>query len=170
MGEDAAIVPVPPFSPHPAKARAMSTGKYYIGVDPGKSGAMTAVDSEGGLVSLVRLKETPRDVWLWLHAHRDKAAFAVLEKVAAMPKQGVSSTFKFGRSFGMCEAFLVAAGIRYELATPQKWQKYMGCMSRGDKNVTKSRAQALFPDEKVIHATADSMLLADYARRIRSDP
>lgn len=37
---------------------------------------------------------------------------------------------------------------------------------QGDKNVTKAAAQRLFPDQKVVHATADAMLLAEYARRV----
>ena len=59
--------------------------------------------------------------------------FGVIEKVNAMPKQGVSSTFKFGTSFGFCQGMLVAAGIRFEFATPQKWQKSLDCRSGGDK-------------------------------------
>lgn len=139
----------------------------YLGIDPGKSGAMAIVDEEGGLVSVCRLKETHHDVWAWLDEHRAEVGFAVLEKVSAMPKQGVSSTFKFGESFGFCQGMLVAAAVRFELVTPQKWQGAMGCRSKGDKNVTKARAQALFPTTKVVHATADALLLADYARRLR---
>lgn len=138
----------------------------YLGVDPGKSGAMAIVDSSG-VVSICRMTATPHDVWSWLSRHAADVSFAVLEKVHAMPRQGVSSTFKFGASYGFCEALLVAAGIRYELVTPLRWQKAMQCRSGGDKNVTKARAQALFPDERVIHASADALLLAEYARRTR---
>lgn len=140
----------------------------YLGVDPGKSGAMAVVDGDGGLVEVIRLDNTLRDVWEWLDRHRAEISFAVLEKVSAMPKQGVASTFKFGMSFGHCEMALAAAGVRYELVTPAKWQGAMSCRSKGDKNVTKARAQQLFPGAKVVHATADALLLADYARRIRT--
>lgn len=145
----------------------MASSENYLGIDPGKSGAMAIVGPTGELVSLIRLKETHHDVWEWLDSHRDGVAFAVLEKVHSMPKQGVASSFKFGVSYGFCQGMLVAAGIRFDLVTPQKWQKTLGCMSRGDKNVTKARAQELFPGERVIHATADALLLAEYVRRIR---
>jgi crossover junction endodeoxyribonuclease RuvC len=135
----------------------------YLGVDVGASGAMAVVDSVGAVVSIQRLDATQHDVWTWLAEQRVR--FAVIEKVNAMPKQGVVSTFKFGTSFGFCQGMLVAAGIRFEFVTPQKWQKALDCRSRGDKNVTKARAQALFPGVKVIHANADALLISEFARR-----
>lgn len=141
--------------------------RFYLGVDPGTSGAMALVDFHGMHVDTVKLKETQHDVWEWLDEHRSGIGFAVLEKVHSMPRQGVASSFKFGESFGFCQGMLTAAGIRFELVTPQKWQKAMGCMSKGDKNVTKSRAQQLFPGTKITHAIADALLLADFARRLR---
>ena len=139
----------------------------YLGIDPGKSGAMAVVNPRGEFVDVIKLKETQHDVWSWLDSYRGSVGFAVLEKVHSMPRQGVASSFKFGESFGFCQGMLVAASIRFELVTPQRWQKALGCMSKGDKNVTKSRAQQLFPGQKIIHATADALLLAEYARRQR---
>ena len=43
----------------------------------------------------------------------------------------------------------------------------MDCLTGGDKNVTKRKAQSLFPWVKVTHAIADSMLLAEYCRQHR---
>ena len=54
----------------------------------------------------------------------------------------------------------------FEEVAPQVWQKVLGCLSRGDKNVTKAKAQQLFPAIKVTHAIADALLLAEYARRV----
>jgi len=135
----------------------------YLGVDVGASGAMAVLDPFGAVISVQRLEATQHDVWTWLLAQR--VCFAVIEKVNAMPKQGVSSTFKFGTSFGFCQGMLVAAGIRFEFATPQKWQKALDCRTGGDKNVSKARAQSLFPGVKVIHANADALLIAEFARR-----
>jgi len=140
---------------------------HYLGIDPGKSGAMAIVDADGLLVDVIKHKETQHDLWEWLRQSRPRIAFAVLEKVASRPGQGVASTFKFGEQFGFCQGVLVAASIPFELVTPVRWQGVMGCRSKGDKNVTKARAQQLWPDAKVIHATADAMLLAEYARRVQ---
>ena len=141
----------------------MDDAENYLGVDVGTSGAMATIDPHGAVVSIQRLDATQHDIWAWIAGQRVR--FAVIEKVNAMPKQGVSSTFKFGTSFGFCQGMLVAAGIRFDFVTPQKWQKALDCRSGGDKNITKGRAQTLFPGIKVIHANADALLLAEFARR-----
>lgn len=141
------------------------SGLLSIGVDPGKSGAVAFISDAG--VWAVRNKETLHDISAAIReavSSHDRA-FAVLEKVHAMPKQGVSSTFKFGQSFGQLEGILSTLGVPFELVTPRKWQQSLSCLSGGDKNVTKARAQQLFPDIKIIHATADAYLLAEYSRR-----
>ena len=61
---------------------------------------------------------------------------------------------------------LTAAGIPFERVRPQQWQKSLGCLTKGDKNVTKRKAQELFPMMKVTHATADALLIAEYGRRV----
>jgi len=139
----------------------------YLGIDPGKSGALALVDECGEHVDTFRLAKTLHDVSDWLKTYRDRVLFACLEKVHSMPKQGVTSSFKFGESFGFCQGMLVGESIPYDLVTPQKWQKLMGCRTRGDKNVSKSRAQQLWPKIKIVHAIADALLIAEYARRIR---
>jgi len=140
----------------------------WIGVDPGVSGAI-AVIRESGDVETIRFTETWHDIVDWLQDETElRQCKAVLEQVHAMPKQGVSSTFKFGRMYGAAEMLLVAAAIPYETVTPAKWQTAMKCKSQGDKNVTKAAAQRLFPTIKITHATADAILLAELCRRTHS--
>lgn len=143
-----------------------------IGIDPGKSGAITCLQlwntGEVGDVQFIRLDQTEHDIADQLYdCVFDYKCFAYIEKVHAMPKQGVSSTFKFGRSYGFLIGLLTAMRIPYDMVTPRKWQAAMGCLSGGDKNITKARAQQLFPAEKIIHANADSILIAEYGRRDR---
>lgn len=90
---------------------------------------------------------------------------AYLEQVHSMPGQGVASSFKFGQGYGSLEMALTAAGIPFERVTPQKWQKALGCLTKGQKNVSKRKAQELFPTMKVTHATADALLIAEWGRR-----
>jgi hypothetical protein len=78
---------------------------------------------------------------------------------------GVKSAFTFGNGYGHLEMALTAAGIPFERVRPQKWQQAMGCMTKGDKNVSKRRAQELYPQLKVTHATADALLIATYGTR-----
>jgi hypothetical protein len=93
-------------------------------------------------------------------------AIAYVERVRSSPQMGVTSAFTFGCNYERVVMALVCAGIPYEEVTPQRWQKALGCMTGGDKNVSKARAQALFPHLKITHAIADSLLIAEYGRRI----
>lgn len=143
----------------------------FVGIDPGKSGAIAVIDAEGCFVAVVKLKETEQDIWTWMVkelgiGYGKSGHFAVLEKVGAMPRQGLSSTFKFGVSYGFCRGILTANRIRFEEVTPAKWQGALGCRTKGDKNITKAAAQRLFPTVKITHANADALLLAEYARRL----
>ncbi len=138
----------------------------YIGIDPGASGAIAALEIGGEVVSLIKNSETPADIAAWLRdVVKDKRAYACIEKVHAMPKQGVSSTFKFGTSYGFLLGLLVANQVQYHEIAPQVWQREMHCLSKGDKNRTKQAAQARFPLEKVTHAIADALLIADVCRQ-----
>lgn len=136
-----------------------------IGVDPGVNGGIAWISSDGKPCS-VKMPETERDI---LEAFRDIAkegpCTALLEQVHAMPGQGVTSMFTFGKGYGGLRMALLACDIPFIDVTPQKWQKALGCLSRGDKNVTKSMAQQLFPTIKVTHAIADCLLIAEYGRR-----
>jgi hypothetical protein len=139
--------------------------KHYMGIDPGYSGAIVVIDEDGGFVASIRLSDTEHDVADFVDEFSHNITLGVLERVSAMPRQGVSSTFKFGTSYGFCRGLLVSFAVPFEDVTPGKWQRELKCLSKGDKNVTKAAAQRLFPDQKVVHATADAMLLAEYARR-----
>lgn len=144
----------------------------FLGIDPGASGGIAIIG--GSYADAVPVPDTERDLWEKIRAVsvvRDATGsggrfFAIIERVHSMPKQGVASSFKFGQSYGFLRGLLVASGIPFEEVAPQKWQKELGCLSRGDKNVTKARAQQLFPGLKITHATADALLLAEYARRL----
>jgi hypothetical protein len=139
----------------------------YLGCDPGMSGAVVVLDS-AGVAMFIKNAETESDLAQFISDCGDHSCFGYIERVSAMPKQGVSSTFKFGVSFGFLRGCLISSGIPFEEVTPRKWQAAMGCLSGGDKNVTKARAQQLFPQIKVIHAIADALLIAEFCRRVRS--
>lgn len=138
--------------------------KTYIGVDPGKSGAIAFLrDGKWWAVknstTLTDLSDALDDAW-------DGGAYAVIETVHSSPQMGVKSAFTFGQSFGQLEALLVANKIPFDRVRPQAWQKDLQCLTKGDKNVSKRKAQELFPNgDKITHATADALLLAEFARR-----
>lgn len=143
----------------------------YIGVDPGGSGAIAVINRGLEYRGCVKNSETESDVAAFVRAqaHEVYKPFAYIERVHSMPKQGVASSFKFGQSYGFLRGCLITCGIPFEEVSPVKWQTAMGCRSGGDKNVTKARAQQLFPDVKITHANADALLLAEYCRRTRAN-
>jgi crossover junction endodeoxyribonuclease RuvC len=136
----------------------------YIGIDPGKSGAIAI--AKGSDWTVIRLNQTEHDIAGQLSQAMGFPSIAVVEKVHSSPQMGVKSAFTFGESFGFLKGLLAAYSIPYSLVTPQVWQKRMGCMTKGDKNVTKQAAQRRWPGEKITHADADARLLAEYCRVI----
>lgn len=133
----------------------------FIGVDPGKSGSIAFLPL-GSDPWTVKTSETTKDL---ADALRDAGpvSFGLLEFVSSSPQMGVKSAFSFGQSFGALESLLICCGVPFERITPAKWQRVMGCRTGGDKNVSKKRAQELFPSIKVTHANADALLLARLA-------
>lgn len=140
----------------------------YIGIDPGVSGGIAVIEA-GRPPAAVKMPDTDTDLLKALdELAQDEDAIALLERVSASPQMGVVSAFTFGRSYGKLEMALVALEIPFDYVRPQKWQQAMGCLSGGDKNVTKRRAQQLFPHLTITHAIADALLLAEYCRRLES--
>lgn len=145
--------------------------KVIIGIDPGANGGIAWSHEDGPRVE--KMPDTPQGVWdLIQHIVNDSAMIyrhlefkAYIEKVHSSPQMGVTSAFTFGNGYGHLEMALTAAGIPFERVTPQKWQKELGCLTGGNKNVSKQRAQELFPSMKATHAKADALLIMAYGIR-----
>jgi len=145
-----------------------------IGIDPGKNGGIAWISD--GKPCVEKMPDTLADLWELIEDIRDGELAtprfngehgykAYLEQVHSSPQMGVVSAFSFGNGYGHLEMALTAAGIPFERVRPQVWQKAMGCLTRGEKNVTKRKAQELYPQLKVTHATADALLIATYGTR-----
>jgi len=142
----------------------------FIGIDPGASGAICVLedfDAHYWPICVIRLSETESEInrSLGMAVGDCLKCTAMIERVHSMPGQGVASSFKFGQSYGFLRGLLTAYEIRFEEVTPAMWQKAMGCLTKGDKNVTKQRAGQLFPSVKVAHWNADALLIAEHCRR-----
>jgi crossover junction endodeoxyribonuclease RuvC len=148
-----------------------------FGIDPGQSGAATAMTFDGQIVDVFVFNDaTPADIkeafkeWQGYIDHGPHKVF--IENVHTMPKQGIASAGKFMRHFGQLEGILVALEIPYELVTPQRWQKHLGLIGgkgvekRDHKNALKGKAQQLWPDHDWTLSTADSALIAEYGRQV----
>lgn len=139
----------------------------FFGIDPGKSGAISAIWDDGmPCSSFCKLSETERDVVDWLRQFDLTAARAVIERVSASPQMGVVSAFTFGRSYGTVRGIVCGLSVPLIEVVPAKWQARFGCMTKGDKNISKAAAQQRWPGLKITHANADSLLLAEYGRLV----
>lgn len=137
-----------------------------LGIDPGQSSGGVAVVDQVSAYATAIGKMTERDIWDYISFKCPPGnTKAYIEQVGAFPGQGRSSIFKFGQNYGLLRGLLIAAGIPFETVTAGVWQKNMRCLSKGDKNVTKAKAQELFPSLKITHAIADALLIAEYGRR-----
>lgn len=142
----------------------------YFGIDPGVGGGIACVyDNDTTVYKFSMNDKTEADIYQFIRNCLCDETVAVIEKVNSTPQMGVVSSFTFGRAYGFVRGLLIAMEIPYVEVRPQAWQKAMGCLSKGDKNVTKALAQQLYPGEKVTHATADALLLATYCRRHHKD-
>lgn len=164
-----------------------------IAIDPGLSGGIAWV--KDGKAETVPMPSTPagiRDVLdkartfidplndgsgqAW-HGYYDCICY--IEKVGAMPRQGVSSTWTFAEHYGALKSILICLGIPKKDITPAKWQKGIGATRPSvPKDATKSQREAAkregkhrikeivearFPTLQVTLKTADALGILLYA-------
>jgi crossover junction endodeoxyribonuclease RuvC len=100
-----------------------------------------------------------------------RPARAIVERVSAMPQQGVASAFNFGVGFGSVLSILQARQIGIEFVTPTAWKRAMGLSP--DKAASLHKARLLYPAAELTlakhHGRAEALLLAHWALRVRQD-
>lgn len=156
--------------------------RIILGVDPGLEGALAWLDDAGQLqrvadmptVRLERNGKAKRDVDAYelgrLIGGGGIIAQAIVEQVGAMPGQGVSSMFAFGRAYGTILGVLAANFIPIELVAPTKWKRAMQVPT--GKDAARARASQVLP-ASAGHWTrvkdqgrAEAALLALYGARV----
>lgn len=98
----------------------------YIGVDPGKSGAIVIINPSGDVscsVTPVIGKEIDWSVFADLLRQEDCHVF--LEHVHAIYGSSANSTFVFGGCFEGAKAIIAALRLPFTLVQPKAWQKVM---------------------------------------------
>lgn len=140
-----------------------------FGVDPGASGAIAVVTADGRFVEVLDMPHhdgmvSGPLVADFVEAHLEPGAEAWVEQVHAMPKQGVSSSFKFGCAFGVVLGVLGGLRVPVHLITPARWKRAAGLTA--DKSLSRRRACELWPEHSALFARvkddgrAESALLA----------
>lgn len=141
----------------------------YIGIDPGKNGALAIMENDS--VTVIPFDE--KNYKFELSCVRLSKCICAIEKVGAMPGQGVTSMFNFGKNFGFITGLLEAYEIPYQEVSPQSWKREYGLIGKG-KEQSIEVCRKLFPNVNLRQSLrsradndgmAEALLIAEYARR-----
>jgi len=150
-----------------------------LAIDPGISGAIAIYFTEApDKVMVADMPLAGGDVNP--HALRQmiegyKPDFAIIEQVSPMPKEGVSSVWRFAAAYTTARVTVMLMNIPLVLVRPNIWKKAMMLtMGEGNrKEQSRVRALATFPTcaisfaRKKDHNRAEAALLAVYAATTR---
>jgi Holliday junction resolvasome RuvABC endonuclease subunit len=146
----------------------------YCGIDPGLSGAVAFIRPDAAHPSnRLAVFDAPL-----VGGEFDGVALAKLlaerlpdmvaiEYAFSRPGQGVSSTFKFGKTFGQALGVIQALGIPYELVSPSVWKKHFKISPNSPKDASRLVCKRVYPNAdiplKKHHGRADAILIAHFA-------
>jgi crossover junction endodeoxyribonuclease RuvC len=158
-----------------------------LGVDPGVRGGLAIVSIANGgdgavaaVPSIIDAIDIPvtgtgakervdvlaiRD---WIADHGPE--LALIERAQALPRQGSSSGFKYGRAVGAIEAAIALCGVPLTIVEPSAWKRFWRLPGK-DKELSRQRALQLFPAAHALlahkkdHGRAEAMLVALFGAR-----
>jgi len=152
-----------------------------IGIDPGITGSICFFE-DGKIIDVVEMpnmaegKKNKRQVNGAQIYHEiskriknleKKDIKVVIEQVAAMPGQGVTSMFNFGQSFGVLKGICAAMQIPMYFVRPVKWKKYFNLIN-SEKDASRTKAIEIFPhfstqlSRKKDSNKADAILISSF--------
>ena len=154
---------------------------FIIGIDPGISGAVCFFENGEikdviDMPSMAEGKKNKRQIngnQLFNEIERriknmsKKNIAVVVEKVSAMPGQGVTSMFNFGQSFGVIKGISAAMQLPIYFISPAKWKKYYNLI-KTEKDASRTKAIEIFPyissslSRKKDGNKADAILIASF--------
>lgn len=159
-----------------------------VGIDPGLTGAVGVVNTQGEFVAAWDLPVVRDQSLAWIDAAELRAQYFklrdalspgasirfVIERVSAMPKQGVAGVFTFGMTFGSILATVQSFGCPMDFVTPVKWKNALGLRGKANavsvaKRAALDKARLLFPAAELTlvkhEARAEALLIAHWALR-----
>ena len=152
-----------------------------VGIDPGITGSICFFE-DGKIIDVVEMpnmaegKKNKRQVNGAQIYHEiskriknleKKDIKVVIEQVAAMPGQGVTSMFNFGQSFGVLKGICAAMQIPMYFVRPAKWKKYFNLIN-SEKDASRTKAIEIFPhfsaqlSRKKDSNKADAILISSF--------
>lgn len=159
--------------------------RYLYGIDPGLKGGVTRINLDtmsvrcwatpiikgkaakkgvrGGKIAAIKDEYDPLEMAKLIEDDQ----IVYIEQVGAMPKQGVTSMFRFGFGAGLWHGIAGARRSVLGLVRPQAWKAFYGL--HDDKNDSREMATKLAPDLAVFwplvkhDGIAESFLIANFA-------
>ena len=150
-----------------------------MGCDPGLAGAIAYVS--GGkleqvydmpVLELSRNRKSKRELDLRelarMIADGPLPSVAYIEQVGAMPGQGVSSMFAFGKCVGGILGVISTLGITIHSVAPLTWKRFHRIDKNSGKDASRAAAKNLFPPASGLFARvkddgrAEAALIAAY--------
>tara|TARA_R110002110_G_scaffold175387_6_gene378936 strand:- start:4593 stop:5060 length:468 start_codon:yes stop_codon:yes gene_type:complete len=131
------------------------------GIDPGFTGAIALYWPETGKLEVhdMPVMKNPKGKTiinphgvLDVLANEGGKSLAIIEQVAAMRGQGVSSMFRFGEGYGHLQMACAACKLPVKFVQPASWKKHFG-LNR-DKGLSRSLATQRFPEYAKLFARA----------------
>jgi len=153
--------------------------QVVIGIDPGLTGAIAALDFRGTLLSVrdmptmqvgagsAKVKRCVNgaalsDILRDMSSGNSDDVLVVVERVSAMPGQGVAGVFSLGETAGCIRGVLAARRHAMEYVSPRTWKRHFGMTA--DKEQARAKAIWLYPSAPLSrvkdHNRAEAILLA----------
>lgn len=127
-----------------------------LGIDIGVQGAIAIMGGSGSLLEVHampclhdgpagrRSVNAPLLSSIIFNSHADHA---FVEHVSAQPGDGAVGAFSFGRSRGVIEGVLAAAGVPCSFITPASWKRAVGLAPGRDKDASRAEAIRRWPTQ-----------------------
>jgi len=163
------------------------TPQVICGIDPGLSGAISFYNPQRDFLAVHDIpthtvpsgKKTKRDpdyaqIASLIEEKSEFIEHVYIEQVGAMPGQGVTSMFNFGKVYGVLIGVVAATMLPMTFISPMKWKRALGVPA--NKDGARARASQLMPKHgnnwllKKHDGRAEAALIALYGSRITQLP
>lgn len=154
-----------------------------IGIDPGKTGGIAAMSDNFVDVFPIPLAGDEIDMPLIYDKLQEISigrtdVRAYIEKVHAMPQQGVRSMFTFGFTVGALHGIIACLKIPLFQISPQSWKKLVLVDTKKDKDAAITYCRNVYPDvslfaterSRTYHdGMAEALCIATYGRMVNHE-
>ena len=144
-----------------------------LSIDPGMKGGIALLNTSTNIMLAVPIPTIGKEID-YRKVHETLMFYSpdmiVIEKVHAMPGQGVTSMFNFGLGYGALVALATISAGRLVLVTPQMWKKHILAGTNKDKDAAIQFCNHTYPSVNLIlprcrnahDGMADAICLAHY--------